>query len=90
MPISPVDEFTIAKQRRDALSVQLATFKGKLDSTRDRYNSIMRELSVNHGIGSFDELKAKVVEVKALIVAKTAEADLVLKRVEEQLREIDG
>lgn len=87
--ISSIDKFTNLKNKRDALSRQLATYQGKLDSAKDRYQDIMRELA-SYGIGSVGELQAKIFEIDKQIVDGVQEAERLLVEMEEQLREIDN
>ena len=89
VPIPAIDRFTGLKTKRDALSTQLANLQGKLDSTRDHYNSIMRELNV-YGIGSIDELRQKMSELNTQIEAGLTEVESVLQNMQTSLSVLDG
>ena len=87
--ITSIDRFTKLKQQRDALSKTLATLEGRVASSRDRYNDIMRELA-SFGIGSMDELRSHITDLDRQINAGLVEAEQMLNSVEVALKALDN
>jgi uncharacterized coiled-coil DUF342 family protein len=86
--IPALERFTTLKKKRDALSNQLATLQGKLDSSRDRYNDIMRELAV-YKIGSVDELQQHISNLNQQIERGLDEAEALLAKMEQELKTVE-
>ena len=87
--VSAIDRFTTVKTKRDTISRQVAVLEGKLGSSRDRYNEIMRELN-KYGIGSVDELRTKIKELNGQIETGLVEAEGLLVKMETDLKELDS
>jgi len=86
--VSAIDKFTTIKTKRDTLSRQVAVLEGKLGSSRERYNEIMRELN-KYGIGSIDELRTKIAELDGQINKGLDEAEGLLTKMEAELKTLD-
>ncbi len=91
MPVSipAIDRFNSLKTKQQLLSQQLATLNGRLESSRDRYQDIMRELGT-FGIGSLDELANAITAVNKQIEDDLATAEATIAQMEAELRAIDS
>lgn len=87
--LSSVDRFTQLKARRDILSNQLATLNGRLSSSRDRYNDIMRELAA-YGIGSVDELRKESLSLSTRLDQHLDAAEAQIAKMEQDLKQLDA
>jgi DNA repair exonuclease SbcCD ATPase subunit len=86
--VTAIERFTQLKKKRDALSNQLATLQGKLDSSRDRYNDILRELQT-YNIGSLDELKREIANLDEQIEQELSQAEVYVAQLEEELAAVE-
>jgi uncharacterized coiled-coil DUF342 family protein len=82
-----IDKFAQLRRRRDDLQARHMQMKAKVETARERYAAIMAELN-QYGIGSLDELNAKLSSISNQIETELTNADGLLSQIEELERAI--
>lgn len=86
---SIIDRFTALKKRRDEKKDSFIRLESQLESAKERYIAIMAELK-KYEIGSIDELKVKILELKGIILTSLDSTENALNKIDEAEREINN
>ncbi|HEC65245.1 MAG TPA: hypothetical protein ENI23_08125 [bacterium] len=84
-----VERFSQLKSRRDGIQNQYIAMQGKLESAKEGYQAIMQELQ-GLGIGSLDELNAKILELESMVNDNVDSAHKLMDVIEEKMHELDS